>query len=373
MKFISLSRTLAMIIKEFRQILRDKGTLAMIVMMPLMLMLLFGYAINTDPRHLPTAVVLNSGGELTRSLIAAMNNTRYFDVKIVTSSIDEAQSLMQGGKVQFIVHFPPNLQRDLVREDTPKLLISVDATDPAAQSVAPHALQIAFSEALKRDKFAFEAKRAEFELRTHSRYNPELLTRYQIIPGLMGVLLTLTTILMTSISVTKEHERGTMENLLATPLRPLEVMIGKILPYLFIAYLQVCILLLIARVLFALPEISDFTSLFAACTLLMLANLGIGFTFSTLAKNQLQAMQMTYFFFLPSLLLSGYLFPFYGMPAWAQAVGEIFPITHFLRMVRGIWLKGSDLSDFSYDILALTAFLAFSVTLSLFRYKRTLD
>lgn len=373
MKFISFSRTAAMIIKEFRQILRDKGTLAMIIMMPLMLMLLFGYAINTNPRHLPTAVVINSGSELTRSLISAMENSEFFDVKSIGSDQEYAENLMQSGKVQFIVYFPPNLERDLIRGDTPKLLIATDATDPAAQSGAAEALRIAFEQALKRDKFNASWAKTQFELRAHSRYNPELLTRYQIIPGLMGVLLTLTTVLMTSISVTKEYERGTMENLLATPLRPLEVMIGKILPYLLIAYIQVCVLLLISRFLFDLPAISNLGSLMGACTLLMLANLGIGFTFSTLAKNQLQAMQMTYFFFLPSLLLSGYLFPFYGMPAWARAIGELLPLTHFLRIVRGIWLKGSCLSDFGYDILAMTLFLALSVALSLWRYKKTLD
>lgn len=374
MKFISFSRTAAMVVKEFRQILRDRATLAMIIAMPLMLMLLFGYAINNNPRHLPSAVVIaEGGGKLARSLVSVMKNTEFFDVKHVGADADGAEAMMQSGEAQFIIYFPPNLERDLMRGQTPKILIATDATDPSANSGAAAALQIAFEQALARDKPGYAQPRAEFELRTHSRYNPELLTSYQIIPGLMGILLTLTMILLTSISVTREFERGTMENLLAAPLRPAEVMIGKILPYLLIAYLQVGALLLIARLLFGLPAIGDWVALFTVCTLLMLANLGVGFTFSTLARSQLQAMQMTYFFFLPSMLLSGFMFPFYGMPAWARFIGECFPLTHFLRIIRGVWLKSAQLSDFYYDLAAILAFLCVSTAISLARYKRTLD
>lgn len=368
-----VSRISAVIIKEFRQILRDKGTLALIIVMPLMLMLLFGYAINNNPRLLPTAVVASGGGELTRSLLKAMENTGYFDIKSIGADHDGAQNLMKSGKVQFVVYFPPNLERDLMRDETPKLLIAIDATDPASSAQVSSALNAAFNQALKRDKFNAAPVKAEFELRVHAAYNPELLTRFQIIPGLIGVLITLTTTLLAGISMTKEYERGTMENLLATPLYPTEVMAGKILPYLLISYIQICVLLLISRYVFDLPAVDNLGSLFICCTLLMLANLGIGFTFSTLARNQLQVMQMTYFFFLPSLLLSGYMFPFYGMPAWARALGETFPLTHFLRMARGIWLKDAVIGDFLYDIVALAAFLCFSIGISLWRYKRTLD
>lgn len=377
MKAFSLSRTAAMIKKEFRQILRDKGTLAMIVAMPLLLMLLFGYAINTNPRHMPTALITSGGGELVRSMTKALENTQYFALKYIGTDEGYAQNLMKRGAVQFIVYFPPNLERALMRDERPRLLISIDGADPSASAQVAQTLDVALAQALARDKFNLAASQSadkgEFELIVHTRYNPELLTRYQIVPGLVGILLTLTTILLTSISMTREYERGTMENLLATPLRPLEVMTGKILPYLFIAYGQIYAIFLIARYLFGLPPIADWGSLFVAATLLMLANLGVGFTFSTLAKNQLQAMQMTYFFFMPSLLLSGFMFPFYGMPLWAQALGEIFPLTHFLRIIRGIWLKNASAMEFSYDIAAIFAFLCASTAVSLWRYKRTLD
>lgn len=373
MQKFSILRIHAVVIKEFRQILRDKGTLALIIMMPLMLMLLFGYAINNNPRNLPTALVVNSQGELSRSLIKAMENTGYFRIKSVTRDLELASELMKRGNVQFVIYFPHDLERDLARGFAPKILIDIDATDPASSAQVSSALIAAFNEAISRDKFNPEHQNSEFELVVHTKYNPELLTRYQIIPGLIGILLTLTTILLAGISMTKEYERGTMENLLATPLYPTEVMLGKILPYLFISYLQICVLLFIARYLFELPVITNWGSLIACCTLLMLANLGVGFTFSTLAKNQLQVMQMTYFFFLPSLLLSGFMFPFYGMPRWAQILGEFFPLTHFLRMIRGIWLKNALITDYAYDVIAIFVFLCASTTLSLYRYKRTLD
>ena len=349
----------------------------MIVAMPLLLMLLFGYAINTNPRHMPTALITNGGGELVRSMTKALENTQYFALKYIGADEEYAQNLMKRGAVQFIVYFPPNLERALMRDERPRLLISIDGADPSASAQVAQTLDVALAQALARDKFNLAASQSadkgEFVLIVHTRYNPELLTRYQIVPGLVGILLTLTTILLTSISMTREYERGTMENLLATPLRPLEVMTGKILPYLFIAYGQIYAIFLIARYLFGLPPIADWGSLFVAATLLMLANLGVGFTFSTLAKNQLQAMQMTYFFFMPSLLLSGFMFPFYGMPLWAQALGEIFPLTHFLRIIRGIWLKNASAMEFSYDIAAIFAFLCASTAVSLWRYKRTLD
>lgn len=374
MKLVSLGRIRAMIAKEFRQILRDRATLAIIAAMPLVLMLLFGYAINSNPRKLPTALVTHDSGEMTRSFLSAMQNTDFFKIVLITQNAEEASALMRGGVAQFIVEFPPDFERDLLKGESPKILLSIDATDPSSSVSAPSALETAFKQAYARDGRGAGLKiKSDFTLVTHSRYNPQVATNYQIVPGLMGLLLTLMTILLTSIAMTRERERGTMENLLASPIAPFEVMIGKIAPYLIVAYLQAAMILTMARVLFDLPPVPRPGELFIAATLLMVANLGIGFTISTVARNQLQAMQMTYLFFLPSLLLSGFMFPFYGMPAWAQILGEVFPLTHFLRIVRGLWLKEASLADFGLDITAMGGFLIVSAAIAMWRYKRTLD
>lgn len=374
MKLVSLGRIRAMIAKEFRQILRDRATLAIIAAMPLVLMLLFGYAINSNPRKLPTALVTHDSGEMTRSFLSVMQNTDFFKIVLITQNAEEASALMRGGVAQFIVEFPPGFERDLLKGESPKILLSIDATDPSSSVSASGALETAFKQAYARDGRGAELKiKSDFTLVTHSRYNPQVATNYQIVPGLMGLLLTLMTILLTSIAMTRERERGTMENLLASPVAPFEVMIGKIAPYLIVAYLQAAMILAMARGLFDLPPVPRPGELFIAATLLMVANLGIGFTISTVARNQLQAMQMTYLFFLPSLLLSGFMFPFYGMPAWAQILGEVFPLTHFLRIVRGLWLKEASLADFGLDIAAMGGFLIVSAAIAMRRYKRTLD
>ncbi|MFC2586966.1 MAG: ABC transporter permease [Campylobacter sp.] len=374
MKLVSLGRIRAMIAKEFRQILRDRATLAIIAAMPLVLMLLFGYAINSNPRKLPTALVTHDSGEMTRSFLSAMQNTDFFKIVLITQNAEEASALMRSGVAQFIVEFPPGFERDLLKGESPKILLSIDATDPSSSVSASGALETAFKQAYARDGRGAGLKiKSDFTLVTHSRYNPQLATNYQIVPGLMGLLLTLMTILLTSIAMTRERERGTMENLLASPVAPFEVMIGKIAPYLIVAYLQAAMILAMARGLFDLPPVPRPGELFIAATLLMVANLGIGFTISTVARNQLQAMQITYLFFLPSLLLSGFMFPFYGMPAWAQILGEVFPLTHFLRIVRGLWLKEASLADFGLDIAAMGGFLIVSAAIAMWRYKRTLD
>ncbi len=363
-----------MIAKEFRQILRDRATLAIIAAMPLVLMLLFGYAINSNPRKLPTALVTHDSGEMTRSFLSAMQNTDFFKIVLITQNAEEASALMRSGVAQFIVEFPPGFERDLLKGESPEILLSIDATDPSSSVSASGALGTAFKQAYARDGRGADLKiKSDFTLVTHSRYNPQVATNYQIVPGLMGLLLTLMTILLTSIAMTRERERGTMENLLASPIAPFEVMIGKIAPYLIVAYLQAAMILAMARGLFDLPPVPRPGELFIAATLLMIANLGIGFTISTVARNQLQAMQMTYLFFLPSLLLSGFMFPFYGMPAWAQILGEVFPLTHFLRIVRGLWLKEASLADFGLDIAAMGGFLIVSAAIAMRRYKRTLD
>lgn len=372
MTLLSPSRIYAILRKELRQILRDRATLAMIIAMPVMLMLLFGYAINSNPRHLSTAIVMGDSGPHTRALLAAALNTGYLRIRYQGADGTHAANLMRGGHIQYILHLPPDLEYRLTRGPHPVILLTSDGTDPAAGSPVAAALQQAFNDALHRDHPPAETLPG-VEIRSHLRYNPELITRYQIVPGLIGIILTITSIMLTGMSMTRERERGTMENLLSTPLRPLEVMLGKILPYFIIGYGQTALIITIALTLFGLPLTAKLPAMLVASGLFMLANLGVGFTFSTIAVNQLQVMQLTYFFFLPSILLSGFMFPYAGLPIWAQYISETLPITHFLRIIRGLWLKNADLSDFAYDLGAIAVFLLASTALALWRYKRTLD
>jgi ABC-2 type transport system permease protein len=374
---LSWRRTLAVFIKEFQQMLRDRLTFAMAVGVPILQLVLFGYAINTDPKGLPTAVVAPAGGPLTRSLMAALQNTGYFRIVHSGTSEAAADALIARGEVQFMVVVPIDFERRLVRGEQPALLVSVDATDPSASGNAIAALNAVAASALRHDLVGplrgLAGGNAPFELRVHRRYNPEGLSRYNIVPGLVGTILTMTMVMLTSLAMTRERERGTMENLLATPVRPAEVMAGKILPYVLLGYVQLGVILGAAWLLFEVPMTGSFTLLMAMIGVFIVANLAVGFTFSTLARNQLQAMQMTFFFFLPSILLSGFMFPFRGMPGWAQRIGEVLPLTHFLRIVRGIMLKGSGASALLPELWPMLAFLGVAGAVALARYRRTLD
>jgi len=370
-------RFLAVLTKEFVQMRRDRLTFAMMIGVPIMQLVLFGYAINMDPRALPAAVVSADQSPFSRSLVRALENTRYFKIVATPATMDEADELLARGKVQFVLHVPEDFSRRLQRGERPTVLVEADATDPAATSNAISALtQVSFS-GLDHDLTGtLAARRAgapAFELRVHRRYNPEGITQYNIVPGLMGVVLTMTMVMMTSIAMTRERERGTMENLLATPVRPLEVMLGKIVPYVLVGYVQVVVILTAARFLFSVPMVGSLALLSTVLILFIAANLAIGFTFSTLAKSQMQAMQMTMFFFLPSMLLSGFMFPFRGMPDWAQVLGEALPLTHFLRIVRGIMLKGSEAHEIAAHVWPLGLILLVVSAVALKRYQRTLD
>ncbi|MBP7531947.1 MAG: ABC transporter permease [Ottowia sp.] len=373
----SAQRVRAVFLKEFQQILRDRLTFAMAVMIPVMQLVLFGYAINTDPKHLPMAVVAAENGPLVRSLSAALQNTGYFDVVMNGSSESAANEAMLRGEVQFILIVPAPFERDLVRGRRPALYMAADATDPAAAGNAIGALNQVAAQALRHDLrgplAALQPQAPPFDLRIHRRYNPEGLSRLNIVPGLIGTILTMTMIMFTGLAMTRERERGTMENLLATPVRPIEVMIGKILPYVVIGYVQLLVILGAAWLLFSVPMVGSFALLVAMIGVFIVANLAVGFTFSTLARNQLQAVQMTLFFFLPSMLLSGFMFPFAGMPHWAQAIGEVLPLTHFLRIVRGIMLKGAGLGELLPELWPLLAFTFAAGALALLRSRRTLD
>jgi ABC-2 type transport system permease protein len=374
---ISWARFIAVLLKEFVQMRRDRLTFAMIVGIPILQLALFGYAINTDPKALPTVVVAHDASPFTRSLVAALQNTRYF--KIVGQFAGEAQAdrALQRGDAQFAVIIPPDFSRRLQRGEKPVLLVAADATDPAATGNALAALERVGQRALDHDLTGplagLRPGQTPFEIRVQRRYNPEGVTQYNIVPGLLGVILQMTMVMMTAFAITRERERGTMENLLATPVRPLEVMAGKIVPYIVVGFIQARIILLAARALFEVPMYGSGAVLMLGMMLFIAALLALGFTISTLARNQLQAMQMTFFFFLPSMLLSGFMFPFRGMPWWAQWVGELFPLTHFLRVVRGVLLKGAGLADTWPHLWPIGVFLLAAGTLALSRYHETLD
>ena len=370
-------RFIAVLMKEFVQMRRDRLTFAMMIGVPVMQLVLFGFAINMDPRALPVAVVSAESSPFSRSLVRSLENTGYFRIVATPPTVDAADRLLLLGKVQFVLQVPEDFSRKLQRGERATVLVEADATDPAATSNALAALQQVGVTGLDHDLTGTLAKLkagpAPFEIRVHRRYNPEGVTQYNIVPGLMGVVLTMTMIMMTSIAMTRERERGTMENLLATPVRPLEVMLGKIVPYILVGYVQVVVILAAAKFLFEVPMLGSLPLLSTLLVLFIATNLSIGFTFSTLAKSQMQAMQMTMFFFLPSMLLSGFMFPFRGMPEWAQALGEIFPLTHFLRIVRGILLKGSGLPEVTQHIWPLAVILLVVSAVALKRYQRTLD
>jgi len=374
---MNLARTFAIFLKEFQQMMRDRLTFAMAVGIPILQLVLFGYAINTDPKGLPTAVVVQDDSPLTRSLLAGLQNTGYFKFTHLLAHETEGDARVQRGEVQFLIVVPPDFGRRVVRGEHPALLVSVDATDPSASGNALAALAQWGVQGLNRELIgplrSLHPGPAPFEVRVHRRYNPEGLSRYNIVPGLVGTILTMTMVMLTGLAMTRERERGTMENLLATPVRPLEVMVGKIVPYVVMGYVQLGVILLAARVLFEVPMVGSLTLLLVLIGVFILANLAVGFTFSTLARNQLQAMQMTFFFFLPSMLLSGFMFPFRGMPEWAQRVGEVLPLTHFLRIVRGIMLKGTGLVELWPELWPMLVFLSVTGTLSMLRYRRTLD
>jgi ABC-2 type transport system permease protein len=374
---LSGARMLAILLKEFRQMRRDRLTFAMLVGVPVMQLVLFGYAINTDPRHLPLALVVADDSPVVRAFVAGLQNSQYFDVVAQPASQREGDRLLEDGDAQFLVVVPPGFGRQVERGERPALLVAADATDPSAAGNALAALEPIARQAQARTLTGTLAPLAPgkgaFEVRIQRRYNPEALVRYNIVPGLIGVILTMTMVMMTSLAVTREIERGTMENLLATPARPSEVMIGKIVPYILVGYVQVTLILLTARLLFDVPMLGSLLLLSIALILFIAANLAVGFTFSTLARNQLQAMQLTFFFFLPSILLSGFMFPFRGMPRWAQVLGEALPLTHFLRVVRGILLKGNGLAQIAPNLWPIALFLLAAGLVALVRYRETLD
>ena len=371
------ARLAAILIKEFRQMKRDRLTFAMMVGVPIMQLILFGFAINTDPKHLPMAIVVADNSAYSRSFVQGLENSQYFSVTQRPASEAEGNRLLDRGDVQFVLVIPTDFARRIERGEHPSILLAADATDPSASGNALAAITKISSQVLNRELPASLAQlrtgEPAFDIRVQRRYNPDGLARYNIVPGLIGVILTMTMVMMTSLAMTREIERGTMENLLATPAKPIEVMIGKIVPYIMVGYVQVSVILVAARLLFNVPMVGSMALLSVALIVFIAANLAVGFTFSTLAKNQLQAMQLTFFFFLPSMLLSGFMFPFRGMPRWAQMIGEAMPLTHFLRIVRGILLKGNEMADILPQVWPIALFMLVAGIVAMKRYRQTLD
>jgi len=373
----ALQRLYAIFLKEFLQLKRDRGTLGMIVAIPLMQLTLFGYAINTDPKHLPTALLVHDDGTLARSIVAALRATDYFAITRAARDDEDADRMIRANEVQFVIEIPPDFGYRLAHGEKPAALLIADATDPTATVGAVAGATGAMARALDRELTGplayLKQGAAPFELRVQERYNPAAEARRNIVPGLIGTILTMTMLIYTSLSVTKEIERGTMETLLAMPVRPVEIMLGKILPYVAVGAVQMTIVLVVARFLFSVPIIGSLYTLIPLTLLFILANLSIGYTFSTIAANQMQAFQMSFMFFLPSMLLSGFLFPFRGMPDWAQHLGTILPLTHYLRIVRSVMLKGSSFSELSADSVALAIFALAAMTVAIRRFRQTLD
>jgi ABC-2 type transport system permease protein len=368
-----LRRSGAMLFKEFLQLRRDRVTFATMIMIPLMQLILFGYAINTTPRDLPAAVLLQESSDVGRSILAALENTKFFKVTHRARNVAEMDRLLASGTVLFAVEVPVGFERALRRGERPALLVAADATDPVATGSAMSALNELVRIALQHDRAIPDGAAPVFEIRQHARYNPAGASQLNIVPGLMGTILTLTMLIFTALSVTREMERGTMESLLAMPITPLEIMLGKIAPYVLIGFLQAALIFGAGILLFSVPVLGNLVLLALLTTLFIATNLSIGYTFSTLAQNQLQAIQMAMMFFLPNILLSGFVFPFLGMPLWAQWFGEFLPLTHYIRIVRAIMLNGSTLGDLHVDVLWLAGLMLLAMTIAVTRFRRTLD
>ena len=379
MSRLSLSRIAAVMIKEFTQLRRDRITYAMILMMPLVQLLLFGYAINTDPRHLPAAVVSYDHSGIANDLVATLQNSTYVDVTHQPNSEAEMDRLMRRGSISLALTIPPDFTHHLLKGERAQILAEVDASDPIAAAGVAAAAAALPVQALKHDLVGPAARQGgkpPFEVVIHRLYNPEGINAYNIVPGLLAIILSMTLVMMTAMAVTREVERGTMESLLATPATPFEVMIGKLLPYIAVGLVQTTVVLTLARVLFAVPlaqTAAGWLALGTGIVLFITCNLSLGYLISTLVRSQLQAMQVSVFYLMPSLFLSGFMFPFLGLPGWARAIGEVLPVTHFLRIIRGALLKGQVLADMMPDILALATFLLIAATVTVARSRTTLD
>ena len=372
-RILSFRRLRAMLVKETIQMRRDRVTFAMMLGVPIMMLILFGYAINTDPKHLPAALVAPTQDRYTRAIVTALELTGYYHFTDINVSADEADKLLRRGDVSFVVTIPSDFDRRVDRGDSPTLLIEADATDPSVASGAVSTLSTVAQQGLAFEEGTVAVPPGALNVIVHKLYNPEGITQYNIVPGLLGTILQMTMVMMTAMGLTRETERGTMENLLAMPISPLEIMLGKVLPFLAVGAVQMTVILIAAKVLFGVPFVGALWLLLSGVLIFVMALVLLGYSISTVAQSQMQAMQLSFFFFLPSILLSGFMFPYRGMPGWAQGLGEALPLTHFLRLVRAVMLKGAGLADVQSTVLALIGFVVVFAALALSRFRRTLD
>lgn len=377
MSGFSLHRFAAVLFKEFIQMRRDHVTFAMMIGLPIIQLMLFGFAINADPRHLPTLVEVGDDGPLTRAVIAGLDQSGYFDFRGAVMGVDAGDAALRRGEANFVVVIPPGFERDVLRGQKPQILLAADASDPSAVGGATAALSGIVSVAVRETLQGALAQRSDgatpFSVVVHRQYNPEGKTSTNIVPGLLAIILSMTMVMITAVAIVKESERGTMEMLIATPARPMEVMLGKILPYVFVGYVQAVVFLGAAALIFGVPFEGSPLAFFVGFNLFILVNLALGFLISTLARSQMQAMQLSFFTILPSILLSGFMFPFAGMPDWAQVLGTGVPATHFLRLVRAVMLKGATLGDVGANLIALVIILLVIALVAMLRYRQTLD
>jgi len=375
MNRFSFARLLAVLRKEWVQMRRDRATVGLTVMLPLIQLFLFGYAINANPRHLPTGLITAEHSTYERTLVAALQNTRYFDVKPFATEA-AAEEALRRGDVMFVLNIPPDFSRRIDRGEQPQVLMDADATDPTAIANATAAVVALNATVLNRDlpvAMRVQPARPPFQIVLHARYNPEQITALNIVPGLIGLILTVSTLVTTTLAITREREMGTMENLLAMPVRPVEVMLGKIIPYIGLAYVQTALILVVSVAVFDVPVRGSIPLLLLALGVFIACNLAMGFTFSTLAKTQMQAQQLSQFGLLPSIMLSGFMFPFQGMPTWARWVGEAVPLTHTLRICRGMLLKGNGLAEIWPDLWPMLLFALVVGAIAVSLYRETLD
>ncbi|MGV8985413.1 MAG: ABC transporter permease [Cypionkella sp.] len=373
----SFFRLWAVLVKEFIQMRRDKVTFVMMIGLPIMQLIIFGYAINSDPHHLPILVEMADTGPVTRSVLEGMRTSDYFDFQGIVTSPTEGDQALRDGSANFVVVIPEGFERDVVRGLRPSILLAADASDPAAAGAAVSALggivDRAVADTLVGPLAQKAASPAPVQITVHKQFNPEGRTATNIVPGLLAIIMSMTMVMITAVAIVRESERGTMEALIATPVRPIEVMVGKIAPYILVGYVQTAVFLLAARGVFEVPFLGDWWAFFAGFNLYIVANLALGFLISTLARSQMQAMQLSFFTLLPSILLSGFMFPFAGMPGWAQVIGSAIPATHFLRLTRKVMLKGAGIADVSQDMVGIAAIMAVIVVAAMLRYRQTLD
>jgi len=371
------ARFVALMAKEFIQMRRDRMTFAMMLGIPILQLILFGFAINNDPKGLPAAIYTEEDTHLTRAILSGFTVSQYYQFDYQVADMHSAERLIKKGDVAFVISIPAGFSRDLIKGLKPQLMILADASDPAVSFNALAQAEQIINQALRHDlqgKLApLRASPGPVDVVVHRKFNPESITQYNIVPGLLGVILTMTSVMITAMAMTRERERGNLENILAMPAEPIEVMLGKIMPYVMVGTVQTLIIIIAAKVVFDVPFVGHLSLLLGGVTLFIIANLCLGFTFSTIARSQMQAMQLTFFFFLPSILLSGFMFPYWGMPGWAQLLGEGLPLTHFLRIVRGVMLKGAEWQHLATEFYAIILFTLVAGGLAILRYQRTLD